>query len=494
MRYIVAMNDSDGRHRQILQQIARRAMSERGLLIDFSSEVRGEVAIQQGSRLASDGARDLRGLTWCSIDNDDSRDLDQLTVAEDLGAGQVRVMVAVADVTARVSRDDAIDAHAHHNTTTVYTPALIFPMLPEELSTDLTSLNQGKDRLAVVVDVTVQANGEVAASTVTRALVRNRAKLAYRSVAAWLEGEAAAPPALMAVPGLDDNLRLQDRAAQALRTQRFSHGALDLQTLETRAVFEGDSVRRLEVDDDNRAKDIIENFMIAANGVVARYLEAVGLPSLRRVVREPRRWDRIVQLAAGLGTRLPGTPDSKALQDFLGERRAADPQRFPDLSLAVVKLLGAGEYMADPPGEDPPGHFGLAVRDYGHSTAPNRRYPDIVTQRLLKAAMAGQPSSYSMAELTEVARLCTQREDDANKVERQVRKSAAALLLEGQRGRRFEGLVTGASDKGTWVRVFDPPVEGRVVEGEHGMDVGDRVTVRLAGTNVEAGFIDFARA
>ncbi|MCU0294015.1 MAG: RNB domain-containing ribonuclease, partial [Thermoanaerobaculaceae bacterium] len=386
------------------------------------------------------------------------------------------------------------DAHAHHNTTSIYTPALIFPMLPEELSTDMTSLNPGRDRLAVVVEMTVQPDGEVAASSVARALVRNHAQLAYRSVDAWLDGRAPAPPALTAVPGLDANLRLQDRAAQALRAQRFRQGALDLQTLQTKAVFEGDTIRRLEVDDDNQAKDIIENFMIAANGVVTRFLEARGLPSLRRVVREPKRWDRIVQLAAGFGTRLPGRPDSRALQDFLGERRAADPQRFPDLSLAVVKLLGAGEYMADPPGEDPPGHFGLAVRDYGHSTAPNRRYPDVVTQRLLKAAISGQPAGYSMDELVAVARLCTRREDDANKVERQVRKSAAALLLEGQRGRRFHGLVTGAADKGTWVRVFDPPVEGRVVEGEHGMDVGDRVTVRLVRTDVEAGFIDFARA
>lgn len=488
------MHDPDGRHRQILQQIARRAMSERGLLIDFSSEAREEVATLQAGRAPTDGVADRRSLLWCSIDNDDSRDLDQLTVAEDLGSGRVRVLVAVADVTARVERDCAIDARAHHNTTSVYTPAMIFPMLPEELSTDLTSLNPGKDRLAVVVDMTVQADGEVIASSVDRALVRNHAQLAYRSVDAWLDGRAPAPPTLTAVPGLDANLRLQDRVAQALRAQRFRHGALDLQTLQTKALFEGDTIRRLEVDDDNQAKDIIENFMIAANGVMTRFLESRGLPSLRRIVREPKRWDRIVELAAGLGTHLPGRPDSKALQDFLGERRTADPQRFPDLSLAVVKLLGAGEYMADPPGEDPPGHFGLAVRDYGHSTAPNRRYPDVVTQRLLKAALAGQPAGYSMAELTEVARLCTKREDDANKVERQVRKSAAALLLEGQRGRRFQGLVTGASDKGTWVRVFDPPVEGRVVEGEHGMDVGDRVTVRLVRTDVEAGFIDFACA
>lgn len=487
------MHDLDGRHRQILQRIARRVMSERGLLVDFSSDVREELAAVASRHPPAGGAEDLRGLTWCSIDNDDSRDLDQLSVAEDLGAGRAKVRVAIADVTSRVERDRAIDSHAHHNTTSVYTPAEIFPMLPEELSTDLTSLNQGEERLAVVVDMTVEPDGDLAGSNVVRALVRNRAKLAYRSVAAWLEGKGPAPAAMAAVPGLDANLRLQDRVAQALRAHRLRDGALELQTLQTRAVFDGDSVRRLEVDDDNRAKDIIENLMIAANGVVTRFLEAHGLPSLRRVVREPRRWERLVQLASGHGFHLPASPDPKALQEFLAARRAADPTRFPDLSLSVVKLMGPGEYVADPPGEEPPGHFGLAVRDYGHSTAPNRRYPDIVTQRLLKAAIAGQPPGYSMAELAEIARTCTRREDDANKVERQVRKSAAALLLEGQRGRRFEGLVTGAADKGTWVRVFDPPVEGRVVEGERGLDVGDRVTVRLVRTDVEAGFIDFAR-
>lgn len=487
------MHDLDGRHRQILQRIARRAMSERGLLVDFSSDVREELAAVASRRLPATGAEDVRGLSWCSIDNDDSRDLDQLSVADDLGAGRARVRVAIADVTSRVERDRAIDAHARHNTTSVYTPAEIFPMLPEALSTDLTSLNPGEDRLALVVDMTVEPGGEVSASGVRRALVRNRAKLAYRSVAAWLEGTAPVPAAVAAVPGLDANLRLQDRVARAMRAHRLRNGALELQTLQTRAVFDGDSVRRLEVDDDNRAKDIIENLMIAANGVATRFLEAHGLPSLRRVVREPRRWERLVQLASGLGVRLPAGPDAKALQDFLAERRAADPTRFPDLSLAVVKLMGPGEYVADPPGEEPPGHFGLAVRDYGHSTAPNRRYPDVVTQRLLKAAIVGKPPGYSMDELAQIARTCTRREDDANKVERQVRKSAAALLLEGQRGRRFEGLVTGAADKGTWVRVFDPPVEGRVIEGERGLDVGDRVTVRLVRTDVEAGFIDFAR-
>jgi VacB/RNase II family 3'-5' exoribonuclease len=488
------MRDLDGQHRQILRRIARRVMAERGLLTDFSADVSRELASMAAAALAPDDAQDLRNLPWCSIDNDDSRDLDQLTVAESLGGDRTRVLVAVADVTARVRRDSAIDAHAYHNTTSVYTPAEIFPMLPEELSTGLTSLNPGQDRLAVVVTLDVDPAGELVSSGVCHALVRNHAKLAYPSVAAWLDGHAPPPPALQAVAGLDANMRLQDGVAQALRAHRFEHGALDLETLQTKAVFAENRVRALEVDRDNRAKDIIENLMIAANGVVSRFLDGHGLPSLRRVVREPRRWERIVELAATHGARLPAGPDSKALQDFLCARRAADPERFPDLSLAVVKLMGSGEYAADPPGEDPPGHFGLAVRDYGHSTAPNRRFPDVATQRLVKAALTGATAPYSLAELDAIARQCTRREDDANKVERQVRKSAAALLLEGQRNSRFEGLVTGAADKGTWVRVIDPPVEGRVVEGERGLDVGDRVTVRLLRTDVEKGFIDFARA
>ncbi len=469
-------------------------MSERGLLTDFSSDAREEVKAVAERTLQATGARDLRALPWCSIDNDDSRDLDQLSVAEALPNGSTRLLVAIADVTALVDHDGYVDAHARHNTTSVYTAAQIFPMLPEELSTDLSSLNPDVLRLAVVVEMTVSPEGAVTGSEIYRAWVWNHAKLAYNATAAWLDGQAPPPRPLDGLPFLEENLRLQDRTAQAMRALRRSGGSLELRTLEAKAVFDGDVLADLALDEDNRAKQIIEDFMVAANGVVARFLESKGLPSLRRVVREPRRWERIVDLAAQYRHPLPPSPDSLALEGFLHERRDADPLRFPDLSLAIVKLLGPGEYVAELPGREAPGHFGLAVRDYGHATAPNRRYPDLATQRLVKAALADCPSRYAPEELTELATHCTRREDDAAKVERLVSKAAAALLLEGRRGDRFDGLVTGASPKGTWVRIFAPPVEGRVVEGEHGLDVGDRVRVRLVRTDVEAGFIDFARA
>lgn len=488
------MDITNGRHRTILQRIARRAMSERGLLTDFSSDAREELKAVAERTLQASGARDLRSLPWCSIDNDDSRDLDQLSVAEAGPADSTRVRVAIADVAALVERDGYIDAHARHNSTSVYTTAQIFPMLPEELCTHLSSLNPDGPRLAVVVELGVGADGEVNDGEIYRAWVWNHAKLAYSSTAAWLEGEAPPPRAVQEVAGLETNLRLQDRAAQAMRVRRHSAGSLGLRTLEARAVFDGDILADLALDEDNRAKQLIEDFMVAANGVVARFLEGRGIPSLRRVVREPRRWERIVALAAQSRCTLPPSPDSRALEAFLHERREADPLRFPDLSLAVVKLLGPGEYVAEVPGREAPGHFGLAVRDYGHATAPNRRYPDLATQRLVKQGLAGREPTYTAEELVELATHCTRREDDANKVERLVRKSAAALLLEGRRGQRFDGLVTGASPKGTWVRILQPPVEGRVVEGEHGLDVGERVRVRLVRTDVEAGFIDFARA
>jgi exoribonuclease-2 len=470
-------------------------MADYGLLADFSAQAgeQLETLDGRGARLAAD-LRDLRALPWASIDNDDSRDLDQLTVAQGSGNGASRILVAVADVDALVGRDTPIDAHARHNTTSVYTPAEVFPMLPEKLSTDLTSLNDQADRAALVIEMEIAPSGTLVSSELYRAVVRNQAKLAYNAVAAWLEGQGPEPEAIGRVPGLADNLRAQDRAAQVLSACRHEHGALDLQTIEARAVFELDQLAALEVEEKNRAKSLIEDFMIAANGVTARFLTGRGFPSLRRVVRAPKRWERIVELAASLGATLPSAPDAKALGAFLVARRAADPLRFPDLSLSVVKLMGSGEYVAESPGGQAPGHFGLAVKDYGHSTAPNRRFPDLVTQRLLKAALAGATPAYSADELQELARHCTEREDAANKVERLLRKAAAALLLENRKGERFDAIVTGASPKGTWVRIFKPPVEGRVVRGEHGLDVGDRVAVELVGTDVERGFIDFARA
>ena len=482
------------RHRHNLKAIARRVMIDRGLLPDFSPAVVAETNALAGPAVGRDpSVRDHRGLLWVSIDNDDSRDLDQVSFAEAAGPGATRMLVAIADVDALVTKDSAIDEHAAHNTTSVYTAAEIFPMLPVVLSTDRTSLGEDQERPAIVVDMQVRDDGSITESEIYRAVVLNRAKLAYDSVAAWLEGRGPAPGRVASVPGIDAQLRLQDRVAQALRTVRHQQGALSLETIEPRAVFDGEALADLRLDEKNRAKELIEDQMIAANGVTARFLAARGVPSLRRVLRSPERWERIVQLAAALNETLPVEPDAASLEAFLCKRRRADPDTFPDLSLAVVKLMGRGEYVVELPGGTSPGHFGLAVRDYTHSTAPNRRFPDLVTQRLLKASLSGRPAPYGRGELEELALHCTEQEDNANKVERQVRKSAAALLLEPRIGERFEGMVTAVSEKGTWVRIFRPPVEGKMVDGFEGLDVGERVTVELLETDVERGFIDFAR-
>jgi exoribonuclease-2 len=477
-----------------LQRIAHQAMLDRGLLPEFSAEEMAETRSMTAAVGRVDGdTRDQRALLWASIDNDDSRDLDQLSVAEAQPSGATRILVAIADVDVKVAKGSALDGHAATNTTSVYTDARIFPMLPEVLSTDLTSLNEGQERLALVIEMLVDGDGQVVDGHLYRALVVNHAKLAYNGVAAWLEGRADAPPRVAAVAGLAENLRLQDRVAQALRARRQQHGALDLETLEPRAVFDGDAVSDLRLEQQNRAKQLIEDFMVAANISTARFLEAKGSPSLRRVLRSPERWARIVALAGDYGTRLPGEPDARALEAFLTDRRRNDPERFPDVSLAVVKLLGRGEYAVELPGQRSTEHFGLAVKDYAHSTAPNRRFPDLVTQRLVKAALTGAPAPYSVDQLGVLAQHCTVAEDSAAKVERQVRKSAAALFLQGRVGETFDALVTGASAKGTWVRVLRPPVEGRLVRGFEGLDVGDRVVVRLEHTDVQRGFIDFSR-
>jgi VacB/RNase II family 3'-5' exoribonuclease len=487
-------NTNDKQHRSILQKIARRAMVERGLLPDFSAQALAELDGLRGPSIQTDTTtRDLRHLLWCSIDNDDSRDLDQLTVAEALPDKSVKVLVAVADVDGMVKKSSAIDEHARNNTTSVYTPARIFPMLPEKLSTDLTSLNYASDRYAMIVELIVGEEGTLLRSDVYGALVRNRAKLAYNSVAAWLEGAGAIPPEIPGVPGLEENLRTQDRVAQRLKKLRHEHGALTLETVEARLVFDADELKDLQAEKKNRAKDIIEDLMIAANGVTARFLSAKGLPSFRRVVRTPKRWDRIRELASDHGQTLPEKPDARSLEAFLTKAQAADPLRFPDLSLSVIKLLGAGEYALEVPGDSSSGHFGLAVQDYSHSTAPNRRYPDLITQRLLKAAIAGQKMPYLNGELAALATHCTEQEDAAKKVERQVRKSAAAMLLEHRINEQFDGIITGAADKGTWVRIFSPPVEGRLTSGFEGLDVGHRVRVQLIRTDVERGYIDFRR-
>jgi exoribonuclease-2 len=480
--------------RTTLAAIARRAMLDQGLEPDFPSAAQQELAAMTGPAGPVPGLRDLRDRLWASIDNDDSRDLDQLTAAESLAGGRVRIQVAVADVDALVAKGSAIDLHASRNTTSVYTPAAIFPMLPLRLSTDLTSLGEDQDRLALVADMVFEADGSPVTSVLYRAQVRNRAKLAYHSVGDWLEGKGPAPARINQIPGLAENLRLQDKVAQLLAGRRRQHGSLSLETNETKAVFTGDTLSHLEAEQVNRATQLIEDFMIAANGVTATFLAAKKFPSLRRVLRSPERWARIVQLAGGLGGRLPVTPDGVALENFLLSRHQAAPEKFADLSLAVVKLIGRGEYALDLPGGVAPGHFGLAVQDYTHSTAPNRRFPDLLTQRLVKAAIAGRPAPYSIPELTELAGHCTEREADATKVERRVQKSAAALLLSSQIGKQFGAIVTGASPKGTWVRITQPPIEGKLDRGFEGLHVGDRLQVKLVHTDYERGFIDFERA
>jgi len=476
-----------------LKSIARRAMLEHGLEPDLPPAAAAQLraitaaATDQGAQI-----RDLRALLWCSIDNDDSRDLDQLSVAQPLKDGAVRILVAIADVDASIDQGSPLDAHARANTTSVYTAAQVFPMFPERLSTDLTCLVEGHERLSLVIDMTVAADGNITASDLYRARVVNRAKLAYNGVAAWLDGGPPLPQ-VAAVAGMDQQLRIQDAVAQTLKRIRRAQGALALTTLEAQAIYDGAQLIDLKIDENNRAKELIEFFMIAANGVVARFLESRGSPSLRRVLRAPERWNRIVALARGCGATLPAAPDARALSDFLMRRQQAAPAEFPDLSLAVVKLLGAGEYVLKRPGQPSEGHFGLAVDDYTHATAPNRRFPDVITQRLLKAALSGTKAPYGDDELRALGLHCTEQEGNAAKVERQVRKSAAALLLQRRIGEQFDAMVTGASDKGTWVRIAQPLAEGRLVKGFEGLDVGDAVRVQLLHTDVQRGFIDFTR-
>jgi VacB/RNase II family 3'-5' exoribonuclease len=479
---------------------AHAAMLEHGFQPDFSQAAQKQLAdILRDPPSAdslpggSDG-KDLRGLLWSSIDNDSSKDLDQIEFAEQLPDGRIRVLVGVADVDGTVPIGTALDAHAASETTSVYTGVRTFPMLPVELSEGLTSLNEHADRAAVVTEFCVDAQGVVSDGRIYRALVRNQAQLAYDGVGAWLEGTGAAPAKVAANTELAEQLHLQDAAAQRMVGARFQHGALDLETIETRPVMLAGEAVELVRQKKNRATSLIEEFMVAANGVMARFLDAAKVASLRRVVRVPKRWDRIVEMANALGTTLPAVPDSKALNDFLLSQRTKDPVHFPDLSLAVIKLMGPGEYVMVKPGEESPGHFGLAAQDYTHSTAPNRRFPDVVTQRLLKAVESGAPSPYSADALGQVAARCTLMEDAARHVEREMEKRIAAVVLHPRIGQSFAGIVTGVNQHGTFVRALEPHVEGMVVRGGKGLDVGDRVTVKLVGTNPERGFIDFAVA
>lgn len=472
---------------------AHAAMIEHGFQPDFPTGTDRQLAeINSQPALPGDGFKDLRNLLWSSIDNDTSRDLDQVEWAEQLPDGRIRVLVGVADVDARVQRGTVIDKHAQSETTSVYAGVRVFPMLPPDLSEGVTSLNENQDRPAVVIEMCVDAAGACGNGKAYRALVRNHAQLAYPSVGAWLEGHGPAPAKVEANPALAAQLKLQDQAARHMVNSRFQHGALDLESVETRPVMLHEEAVDIAKLDKNRATSLIEEFMVSANGVIARMFSDAGVASIRRIVRIPKRWGRIVELADSMGTKLPAEPDSKALNEFLLEEKRKDPDRFPDLSLAVVKLMGPGEYVLVKPNAVSPGHFGLAVQDYTHSTAPNRRFPDVVTQRILKALITGQPQPYNVATLDAIAQRCTEREDQARKVEREMQKRIAAYVLRTHIGQSYRAVVTGVNQYGTFVRALEPHVEGMLVHGQKGLDVGDRLTVRLISTDPERGYIDFS--
>lgn len=475
-----------------LALLAKEAMQAKGLEPEFSRAVEQQLQTIDAPAQQPLKSEDLRHLLWCSIDNDDSKDLDQLTFAEKKTDGKTTLWIAVADVDALVSKDTPIDHHAQVNTTSVYTPAKIFPMLPPKLSTNLTSLNENTDRAAIVVKITMAQTGEIEDSTISQAIVHNYAQLAYNAVGAWLEGKGEIPNKIKQIQGLENVLRLQHEAAQILKKRRHDLGALTLESSEPEAKLIDDKEVILQLPGRNYAHQLIEHFMIAANSAMARHFKEAKISSLRRVVRVPKRWDRIVEIANGLGESLPDAPDSKALDEFLIKRKHADPQVFPDLSLVIIKLLGSGEYVVENAGDDAIGHFGLALREYTHSTAPNRRFPDLISQRQYKAFLKNESSPYAQKELETLASHCTQQEDAAAKVERQMKKSAAAVLLSSHIGEAYDGIITGAAEKGTWVRIFNPPVEGKVVQGLKKFSVGDRVSVKLLNVDIPKGFIDFA--
>jgi len=473
---------------------AHASMIEHGFQPDYPAGTDKELAAihTHPEMPAALGAQDLRNLLWYSIDNDTSKDLDQIEWAEQLPDGRIRVLVGVADVDVRIALGTIIDGHARSETTSVYTGVKVFPMLPAELSEGITSLNENEDRVALVIEFAVDAAGTASDGKAYRALVHNRAQLAYNSVGAWLEGRAPAPAKVAASADLAAQLKLQDTAAQRMVGGRFQHGALDLETIETRPVMMAEDAVEIKKLEKNRATSLIEEFMVAANGVIARTFEDAGVASIRRIVRTPKRWDRIVEVAAGLGTKLPVEPDSKALNDFLLAQKQKDADHFPDLSLTIIKLMGPGEYVLVKPNEVSPGHFGLAVQDYTHSTAPNRRFPDMVTQRLLKAWLAKSPQPYSEGDLNAIAVHSTLMEDNARKVEREMEKRIAAVVLRPRIGQSFTAIVTGVNKYGTFVRTLDPHAEGMVVSGGKGLDVGDKVTAKLVSTDPQRGFIDFA--
>jgi exoribonuclease-2 len=489
------MNTTPIRHVD-LQAMAKQAMLENGFEPEFPPQVQqelGELKAHPPQVAPGTNIRDLRNLPWSSIDNDTSRDLDQIEVAERLPNGETKILVGIADVNTFVPKSSAIDDHAGKETTTVYTGVKNFPMLPEQLSTDTSSLLEAGDKLSIVIEFVVGIDGVIHSGSVYQALVRNKAQLTYNAVGAWLEKTSGAPDKVAASPELQSQLKLQDEVAQALKNERYRHGALNIETIEVHPLILNEKIVDVVKQEKNRATELIEDFMIAANEVVARMLDSNKVSSIRRVVKTPERWPRIVELAAKLGGQLPAVPDSKALNDFLIQRKAADPDHFADLSLAVIKLMGPGEYVLERPGDPEQGHFGLAVQDYTHSTAPNRRFADLVTQRLIKAVLASQPAPYSNDELAAVALNCTLKEDAARKVEREMSKRIAAVAMSSRIGEVFDAIVTGVTPHGTFVRVLKPAIEGLLAQGQQGADVGDRLHVKLIRTDVQRGYIDFAR-
>jgi VacB/RNase II family 3'-5' exoribonuclease len=489
------MNETPSRQID-LQAAAKQVMIENGFEPEFSPRVQQELEKLKAHppKIESNpNIRDLRNLLWSSIDNDTSRDLDQAEVAEQLPNGETKVLVAIADVDTFVPENSAIDQHAAKETTTVYTGVRNFPMLPEQLSTGTSSLLENEDKLSIVIEFVAGSEGSVHSSSVYRAIIRNKARLTYNAIGSWLENKSGAPAKVAASPDLQSQLKLQSEVAQALKNERYRHGALNIETIEVRPVVLNDKVVDVVKQEKNRATELIEDFMIAANEVVARMLEANKVSSIRRVVKTPERWGRIVELAAKQGEQLPAEPDSKALNEFLIKRKAADPDHFADLSLAVIKLMGPGEYVLERPGDLEQGHFGLAVQDYTHSTAPNRRFADLVTQRLLKAVLASQPAPYSDDELAAIAHQCTLKEDAARKVEREMSKRIAAVAMSSRIGETFDAIVTGVTSRGTFVRVMKPAIEGLLAQGQQGADVGDKLRVKLIRTDIQRGYIDFVR-
>jgi exoribonuclease-2 len=477
-----------------LQAAAVRTMREHGFEPEFPAAVRDQLRAVVDQPLPQPDAtiRDLRSLLWSSIDNDTSRDLDQIEVVQPAPGGDIRAFVGIADVDAFVSQDSPVDRHASIETTTVYTGVRNFSMLPDELSTGATSLLEGPDKLALVIEFCVAEDGTVHSEQIYRALVRNKAQLTYDAVGAWLEGSAAPPPKVAASAELQRQLKMQDACAQRLVEARERHGALNIETIETRPVVARDGAIDIVRQEKSRATELIEDFMIAVNETVARTLEERGVSSIRRVVRTPERWDRIVDLARRFGATLPAQPDSKTLNDFLRARQVADPNHFPDLSLSVIKLLGPGEYVLEKPDDSRLDHFGLAVEDYTHATAPNRRFADLVTQRLLKAVLGGRPAPYTDEALADIARNCTVKAGEARKVEREMSKRIAAVAMSHRVGESFDAIVTGVTPKGTFVRVLKPHVEGLLVRSERAVDVGDTLRVTLVRTDADRGYIDFA--